>query len=152
MKSFLNKADINEIITRLATVQSNNPARWGRMNAHQMICHLSDAFRLALGEKAASPAGNILHRTLIKFVAIHVPAPWPRGFPTRPEMDQEIKGTPPYEFERDRQELEQLIARFVSITQDAHRPPHPIFGQMSHNEWMRWGWLHSDHHLRQFGA
>jgi len=28
---------------------------------------------------------------------------------------------------------------------------HPIFGRMSLWEWQRWGYLHTDHHLRQFG-
>ena len=27
---------------------------------------------------------------------------------------------------------------------------HPAFGAMSAREWLRWGWLHADHHLRQF--
>jgi Protein of unknown function (DUF1569) len=29
--------------------------------------------------------------------------------------------------------------------------PHPIFGPMTAKDWMRWGYLHADHHLRQFG-
>ena len=29
---------------------------------------------------------------------------------------------------------------------------HPFFGAMSPNQWLRWGYLHTDHHLRQFGA
>jgi hypothetical protein len=33
----------------------------------------------------------------------------------------------------------------------AGRPAHPIFGRMTEAEWMRWGYLHTDHHLRQFG-
>jgi hypothetical protein len=28
---------------------------------------------------------------------------------------------------------------------------HPMFGKMSAKDWMRWGYLHADHHLRQFG-
>ena len=35
---------------------------------------------------------------------------------------------------------------------DCSRPPHPIFGPLSHAAWLRWAWLHTDHHLRQFGA
>ena len=30
-------------------------------------------------------------------------------------------------------------------------PWHPMFGPMSAADWMRWGYLHADHHLRQFG-
>ena len=31
-------------------------------------------------------------------------------------------------------------------------PAHPIFGPMTLRAWMRWGYLHVDHHLRQFSA
>ena len=31
-------------------------------------------------------------------------------------------------------------------------PRHPIFGRMSQRAWLRWAYLHMDHHLRQFGA
>jgi len=27
-----------------------------------------------------------------------------------------------------------------------------MFPEMNEREWMRWGYLHADHHLRQFGA
>ena len=30
--------------------------------------------------------------------------------------------------------------------------PHPIFGRMSEAAWLRWGDVHTDHHLRRFGA
>jgi hypothetical protein len=29
---------------------------------------------------------------------------------------------------------------------------HPLFGGMSDGAWLRWAYLHIDHHLRQFGA
>jgi hypothetical protein len=33
-----------------------------------------------------------------------------------------------------------------------HSPgPHPMFGDLTSWQWMRWGYLHTDHHLRQFG-
>jgi hypothetical protein len=42
----------------------------------------------------------------------------------------------------------------VTITTPASEfrwPAHPIFGKMSETDWMRWAYLHVDHHLRQFG-
>jgi len=27
-----------------------------------------------------------------------------------------------------------------------------MFGRLSDAAWLRWGYLHMDHHLRQFGA
>jgi hypothetical protein len=29
---------------------------------------------------------------------------------------------------------------------------HSFFGRLSRTEWLRWGYLHMDHHLRQFGV
>jgi hypothetical protein len=69
-----------------------------------------------------------------------------------PEMDQEIGGTPPDDFERDRRQLLTLIERFTAPAKDIKFHPHPYFGDMSKAQWMRWGYLHCDHHLRQFGV
>ena len=52
---------------------------------------------------------------------------------------------------RDRATLLASMERFASKTErDVH--PHPIFGPLTTWEWQRWGWLHADHHLRQFGV
>jgi hypothetical protein len=46
MKTLRNLADKEEILRRLNTVQPASQRRWGSMSAHNMICHLSDGFRL----------------------------------------------------------------------------------------------------------
>jgi hypothetical protein len=114
-----------------------------------MICHLSDSFRAVMGDKEISSTGGILKRTVVKWIALRTPLPWPHGFKTRPEADQEIGGTRPVEFDIDMTGLLALMERF---SQPVNRSPHPIFGGMSEWEWQRWGYLHVDHHLRQFGA
>ena len=67
-----------------------------------------------------------------------------------PEMDQRAGGTPPGEFRRDRAELVDLLRRFAA--READWPRHPLFGTMNRDDWSRWAWRHTDHHLRQFGA
>jgi hypothetical protein len=122
------------------------------MTPHQVICHLSDAFRIALNERQASPLGTSW-KPLIRFVALTVPLPWPRGrIETVPEAEQGVGGTPPTDFERDRAELLELMARFCAAGTDDYCPTHPIFGVMTAKAWKRWGYLHVDHHLRQFGV
>lgn len=71
---------------------------------------------------------------------------------TLPEMDQRQGGTPPTDFAADVANLNAALERFSTRGTDFVWPPHPIFIAMSHDEWMRWGYLHMDHHLRQFGA
>jgi hypothetical protein len=36
------------------------------MSAHQMICHLGDAMRVAAGQKTASAASGLAQRTIVK--------------------------------------------------------------------------------------
>ncbi len=153
MKNFLNPNDKAEILERLRNVQPDSQRRWGKMTPHQMLCHLCDSFRVAMGEKSVKPAENLFTRTLMKWVALHTPLPWPHGIPTRPEINQQGGGgTPPAGFERDRQELEKLIERYARERRDFEFGAHPYFGRLSDYEWMRFGYLHCDHHLRQFGV
>jgi hypothetical protein len=139
-----------EIIERLEHVTPDCPRRWGRMNAHQMICHLADSFRGVMGDFHVNPGPAPLPAPILKFVALKMPVKWPHGIKTRPEVDQEGGGTRPTEFAADLVSLKIQCDRFVDNPQ-AILPTHPIFGPMSPDDWMRWGYLHMDHHLRQFG-
>jgi hypothetical protein len=139
---------------RLAALTPGTPARWGRMNAHQAVCHLSDSFALPLGEVRVETPELPWHlrSRLTRFMALTLPIPWPRGVPTAPELDQAAGGgTPPGEFERDVATLRDRVARFVG-SRGRGLTPHPVFGELGPAEWGRWGWRHADHHLRQFGV
>ena len=151
MKTLARERDRDELVRRLRTVRPDITARWGRMSAHQMICHLADAFRMATGRKVLSPASGPLQRSVVKWIALYLPVAWPAGIPTRPEADQMIAGTKPVEFARDVAQVETLLAE-VAAQAPGRWPVHPIFGPMSHRAWLRWAYLHTDHHLRQFGV
>lgn len=140
-----------ELIERLRRTRPDSSRRWGRMTAHQMVCHLGDNFRMALGQKPVSDATGPLQRTLIKYIALYTPLRWRPGILTRPEIDQEAGGTRPGEFAEDLQEAERLLIVVASRSGRANWPSHPVFGRMSERDWMRWAYLHTDHHLRQFG-
>jgi hypothetical protein len=150
MKSLFNARDRNEVLHRLTRVSRENQRRWGAMSAHQMICHLGDSFRAALGEKQLSPSTTLFKRTLFKWAVLWLPLHWPTGIKTRPEMDQLQGGTRPVDFESDVEKLRILIERFC--TWEGEFAPHPVLGQLSRTERMRHAYLHMDHHLRQFGA
>jgi len=57
------------------------------MSAHQMVCHLSDSFRMAIGEKRVSEDITPLRRTIVKWIVLYLPLRWPAGILTRPEID-----------------------------------------------------------------
>ncbi|MGA3188472.1 MAG: DUF1569 domain-containing protein [Bryobacteraceae bacterium] len=142
--------DKQEVLRRVAALRADSARRWGKMSCHQMVVHLSDSFLCGMGEKRASPARAPMPRGIYKWLGLYVPMPWPRGLATRPEMEQGAGGTAPVEFSRDREKLVELIDRFTNAREDLAK--HPIFGEMSKKDWLRWGYLHCDHHLRQFGV
>jgi hypothetical protein len=142
-----------EILSRVRKVRADSPRQWGKMNAAQMICHLNDSFLCAMGERPVPIDPKFRARRLAKWVALRAPFRWPHGVKTRPEIDQQAGGgTPPADFEVDRELLLYLVERFTAKLPDFKFAPHPMFPEMNEREWMRWGYLHADHHLRQFGA
>jgi hypothetical protein len=152
MKTLARERDKAEILRRLRTLRPESARRWGKMSAHQMVCHLSDACRMAMAQKPVSDATGRLQRTFVKWIALYVPLRWPPGILTRPEIDQLCAGTRPAGFAADVAELETLIELISTREKGFNWPAHPIFGTMSHGAWLRWAYLHIDHHLRQFGA
>ena len=123
-----------EILRRIEALMPRSERRWGRMTPHQMVCHLSDACRAALGERRVPVIGTLWERTVIRWLAIHTNVKWPQGVRTVPEADQEIGGTRPTEFARDVDELRDLIQRF-SGPEEQLSGDHPLFGALSTAEW-----------------
>jgi hypothetical protein len=87
MTSLADPAFVDQLVTRLGKLHPQRPRAWGRMTPHEMLCHLSDSFQVALGERHAAPADTFMH---------------------------------------------------------------PIFAALTREEWLIWGYRHTDHHLRQF--
>jgi len=152
MRSLASERDKAEILRRVSTLRPDTPRRWGRMSSHQMVCHLSDGYRMRTEARTARLVASPLPRPVMKWIALNVVVRWPHGMRTTPELDQDVGGTRPLDFDADRDTLLRLIDDVAS-----HRTPpagcrHPIFGAMSEPAWLRWGYLHANHHLRQFGV
>jgi hypothetical protein len=152
MKTLAHERDKAEILQRLTRLRVDSTRQWGRMTAHQMVCHLSDSFLGVIGRRPISPASGLFERTVIKWMALYLPMRWPRGIQTRPEVDQTVGGTKPTEFAADVAQLELLIGLVAAQRNQIEWQSHPIFGPLSVPAWMRWAYLHCDHHLRQFGV
>jgi len=148
MNSLADAGALDSLLTRLARLHPERPRAWGRMTPNEMMCHLADSFEVALGTRPFVPAGTWMQRTVIKYIALRTSFAWPQGVKTRPEVEQGTGGTRPIDFERDRARLVELMHRFVAP--DATRGSHPVFGPLTSEEWLIWGYRHTDHHLRQF--
>jgi hypothetical protein len=152
MRSLARQRDTVEIARRLRALGPQSPPRWGRMSAREVVRHLCDSFRMALGERPVAARSTLAQRTIVRWIALYVPLRWPAGLRTTPEVDPQREGSRPGEFATDMAELERLLQRLVAESARLNGRPHPVFGRMSAAAWLRWGYLHTDHHLRQFGA
>jgi hypothetical protein len=152
MKTLARPEDKAEILRRLRELSEAHTRRWGRMSVQQMVCHLADCFRMATGDKPVRDASNVVQRTVVKWFALYAPLRWPSGIATRPELDQMTEGTAPDDFACDVACVQELVDRIARDAGSLSWAAHPLFGPMSTSAWLRWGYLHVDHHLRQFGA
>ncbi len=152
MKTLARPDDKAEIKSRLNLLRPDSAPRWGRMAVSQMVCHLTDSLRMAMRQKRVTAATGPLQRTVLKWVALYLPVRWLQGIRTRPEIDQALGGTRPVAFAADVAELLGLMELFTATPSALDGHAHPVFGPMSAADWYRWGYLHMDQHLRQFGA
>ncbi len=145
MPSLNNAVDREALVARLDRLTPDTKPLWGKMSAPKMLAHMTDAFRMALGDLPVKPKkipliGSFPFKQLVIFVL-----PFPKNSPTAPE----IISRQPEAFDVERANAKTLLGRLAgNVTYAAH----PIFGTMTKNEWGALGYKHFDHHLRQFGV
>ncbi len=146
MPTLLKSADREAIQKRLRRLEPSSQARWGKLTAPRMVCHLADSLRVGLGDLPAKRIDTLPRRTLLKWLVVYSPVPPPPGkVQTAPEM----LSTGPTTWAEDVTTVEKLIERMATTPTSA---THPFFGPLSHGGWGRLTWKHLDHHLRQFGC
>lgn len=143
---------VADLVSRLERLTPDAVRRWGTLTPGEMLCHLSDAARRVLNASGRAGRGPPRWRPLYKFLALYSPVPWPKGkIKTRPEVDPRVGGTRPGRFEEDRAAAIAGVWGLAAAPLDVFPPSHFMFGRMSPADWRRWGYLHTDYHLRQFG-
>lgn len=141
-----------QLRARLDALAADTPARWGRMQAPQMLAHCADWMRMATGELPVRLVGPgvvraPLVRSLVQWLVLEV-VQLPRSSPTAPELVARGAGS----VEAERTALLEAIERFARTAPDGAGPAHPLLGAMTVSAWGRLAWKHLDHHLRQFGV
>ncbi len=135
-----------ELINRIMAVSPSDKARFGQMNAGQMICHCTDQLRMAFGEIAG------LKRQHVDMVKIREMALRNETLPTVDGLDQIAgEGTKPGELERDKQILVDYLNRFMESDENTEFSFHPYYDEIGKKQWERLVIYHLNHHLAQFG-
>jgi hypothetical protein len=132
---------------RIASLTPQANRRWGRLSPNEMVCHLSDQLRMALGDIKTTPTPGPLWFPPLKWLVIG-PMPWPHGA----KGARESFTTRPATWDRDVATLRELLDRFGARGDQENWPDHPRFGPMTRDHWGRLTCKHFNHHLRQFSA
>lgn len=136
-----------ELIARVRSLQPEAGARWGKMNAPQMLAHVAGWMSMARGNLVIEPRNLILRFAPVKQLAVYV-LPIPKDLPTA----KELIGLPILEWTAQQASVCLDLESFESFHPDGHWPDHPAFGKLTPRAWGVLGYRHTDHHLRQFGV
>jgi hypothetical protein len=137
-----------EIRDRVARLSPERKGAWGKMSAPEMVCHLAESLKMALGDLPVERKNAAIRYPPLKQLIVYV-APFPKNVPTAPEL----VARPPRAWTADVADLQALVDRFVARgSQPTTWVEHPAFGRLSPRAWGVLVYRHMDHHLRQFGA
>jgi hypothetical protein len=146
-KSIFTPGVRDELARRLDRLGPTSERLWGEMSVGQVLPHLADQLRIALGEIRVDPIPNPYNRGLRRYLAIHV-LPWPKCAQTHPAFFTAA----PAELAADRAALAALLDEVLKRGPGGEWHPHPMFAHLSGRSWGVLMARHLDHHLRQFSC
>jgi DinB family protein len=148
MRNISDVTVLDDLLSRLRRLTPAHAGLWGKMNAQQMALHVGDACAAVLKQRpfAAKPRGG--PAGLRRVLMLSLPR-MPRGI--RTGADPAARVVDQAAFGGDVERAVSLLQQLAAAPPDALADRHPIFGPMARPHWMRWAFLHTDHHLRQFG-
>lgn len=147
MRSIFNSRERERLIRRLEKLTPSTPARWGRMNAQQMICHLTDAVESSAAP-SPPPGTGVLSRFPIKHLVIYV-LPWPKA---KLQSPPDLLVSQPGDWTADTARLKSALERAAKKGPNEPWPASEVFGRLSGRDWGALLHTHIHHHLKQFGV
>lgn len=150
MRNLSDTAVLEDLLGRLRRLAPEQPRLWGTMNAQQMALHVGDACAAVLKERDFSAAPRSGPTVVRRVALLYLMPRMPRGIKTG--ADPAGAAVDPAMFGRDVDRAADVLRRLAAAPPDRLVTLHPILGPMTRGHWMRWAFLHTDHHLRQFGV
>jgi hypothetical protein len=144
MRTLLQPHDLELILSRLNSITGTEQRLWGKMSEAQMLVHCRKQIEMALGVIPTKPMYPRPIQWLTK-IAFGYYIPWPKNLITAPEM----VATNECVFES---ELDKLLSAISAFIEAEKLHPHPVFGNLTKEDWGLIIYKHLDHHLKQFGA
>ncbi|EAR17183.1 MULTISPECIES: DUF1569 domain-containing protein [Robiginitalea] len=146
MKSLFDPEAHREIKSRLKQLRADDKPAWGRMSAGQMVWHCQFPLKIAIKNKDVRMRTNPLLLWFFK-KSLYNDRLWRKNLPTAPGA----KATEPRDFDAEFPVLIDLVDACHALKDRKVWNPHPMFGELTPEQWGKMQYKHLDHHLRQFG-
>ncbi len=149
MPSIFNHSDADVFISRINKLTPISQHIWGTMSVGQMLAHIQQPIRVALGEyKPKRSLIAVLFGRIAKKQLVNE-KPFKQGLPT----DASFVISNQRNFADERAKSIELIQKLVGNGPEGiTKEKHPFFGKLTPEEWDTLTVKHLDHHLRQFGV
>lgn len=147
----LHDATMPDFERRIIAVDATATRLWGTMSLAQMFAHLRITFEISNEEREAKDESRAWLLPILWLLLFRLWTNWPKG---------KIKASPQFlddsaeDIEAERSQLLESMRRFVTRAEnDPNRIVlEPMLGRVSLKKWQRIHGVHTDYHLRQFGA
>lgn len=150
MKSVFTPETNADCIVRINQITYETKARWGKMNAAQMLAHLNIAYNISLDKTEVK--NNFFMKFILKKLIKPIVTgekPYKKNSRTAPTFIISDER----DLEMERQNLIENIKKVESLGQNHFEGKvNPSFGKMTSQEWNNLYYKHLDHHLSQFGV
>jgi hypothetical protein len=154
MKQSIFQPGVKEsLFIRIDSINPDTKGKWGKLSATQMIRHLSEANRMALGEISMPDRSNLLTRTIFKWMFLSNIKPPGRekgNIQTFPEVDVLKSAIALDDLEEEKKRYKDGVEAIIN--REALHPTHTAFGKMTRDEWGYLAYAHADYHLTQFNS
>ncbi len=147
MKSLFEDTVKDEITARINNLSNSSAQAWGKMNVSQMFHHCQFPLKIALQKEHPELKPNLLAKLFFK-KAMYNDKPWRKNLPTH----SKLKVVDEKEFEKEKEQLLNLVSEFSNQRDKTNWNPHPMFGKFTPKQWGQMQYKHLDHHLQQFNV
>jgi hypothetical protein len=136
---------------RVNALASTDQRVWGTMTLAQMLAHLRIVFEISNEERATENESRSWLMPIIWFLMFRLWTNWPKGFI---KASTQFLDDSAADVDAERALVIDGMRKFVerSETDPRRIVLEPMLGYISLQKWQRVHGLHTDYHLRQFGA
>ena len=144
----------NDFFSLLQNISADTKARWGKMNAWQMIEHVAAFFQVSTEKIKFDLVTPEDHLPKYKEFLLSE-----KQFRENTKAPASVIGEEPLllrhkSYDEAVTELHEAVEEFEEYFKNApgKKTIHPVFGPLDFNEWVLLHYKHVTHHLRQFGV